>query len=224
MRRSSGLACMRAQASRGVWQPARAPPPPPPPPNWRGDEGNGVRGTGVIGGVGSVRNRASPGDDAPAVRGRGGDNTFRLVADHATVAAAAGDELSDSESEDDEDDAPMPTPADARTVFDDTVAGRVGEAGRSLSGSSYTDPPPNSDGDSAACVKREGRLGGDVGGGKVFARDRATAALEDARRTKRLKDAERLADRMGAIGAEVGFPVHVPRVTTSFVYPRRQGI
>ncbi|CAM9441986.1 unnamed protein product, partial [Ectocarpus sp. 8 AP-2014] len=213
-RRSSGLACMRGQASRGMWQPARAPPPPPP--NWRGEEGNGVRATGIVGGVGSVRNRASPGDDAPAVRGRGGDNTFKLATDHATVAAAAGDELSDSESEDDEDDAPMPTPADARTVFGDTVAGGVGEAGRSLSGSSYTDPPLNSDGNSAACVKREGRLGGDVGRGKVFARDRATAALEDARRTKRLKDAERLADRMGAIGAEVRNVKHAFVLQTPF--------
>ncbi|CAN0008939.1 unnamed protein product [Ectocarpus sp. 6 AP-2014] len=215
-RRSSGLACMSGQASRGVWRPARAPPPPPPPPNWRGDEGNGVRGTRVVGGVGSVLNRASPGDEAPPVRRRGGDNTFRLAADHAKVAAAAGDELSDSESEDEEDDAPMPTPADARTVFDDTVAGRVGETGWSLSGSSYTDPPLNSDGDSAACVKREGRLGGDAGGGKVFARDRATAALEDARRTKRLKDAERLADRMVAIGAEVRNVKHAFVLQTPF--------
>ncbi|CAM9375864.1 unnamed protein product [Ectocarpus sp. 12 AP-2014] len=215
-RRSSGLACMRGQASRGVWQPARAPLPPPPPPNWREDEVNGVRGTRVVGGVGSVLNKVSPGDKAPAARGRGGDNTFRLAADHATVAAATGDELSDSESDDEEDDAPMPTPADARTVFDDTVAGRVREAGRCLSGSSYTDPPLDSDGDGAACVEGEGRLGGYVGGGEVFARDRATAALEDARRTIRLKDAERLADRMGAIGAEVRNVKHAFVLQTPF--------
>lgn len=219
---------MRGQASRGVWQPLRAPTPPP---NRQGGEGKygaltagGGRGTGVVGGVGSVRDRASPGNDAIAVCGRGRDNTFRLAADHATIAAAAGDELSDSESEDDEEDAPMPTPADARTLFDDTAAGRIGEAGRSLSDGSDSDHHLNMDGDSAACVQPEGRLGGDVGGGKVFARDRATAALEDVRRMKRLKDAERLADRMGAIGAEVGLPVRVPRATTSFVFPRRQGI
>lgn len=133
-----------------------------------------------MGGVGSARSIRSCGG-----RGGGRGGRFQLAAGHAVAAAAAGDALSDSESEDDEDDARMPIPADARTFFDDRAAGQSGSEASALS-----------------CRSHDGS-GVFRAGGKGFARDCATAALEGARRAKRIKDAERLADRMHAIGAEV---------------------
>lgn len=112
---------------------------------------------------------------------------FRLAAGHAAAAADAGDALSDSESEDEEDDAPMPTPADARTMFDEAVAHGASSGGN--------------EGASTQLEEGRGRTG--AGRKKGFARDEATAALEAERRAKRIQDAERLADRMHAIGAEV---------------------
>lgn len=126
--------------------------------------------------------------------GAGGRGTkFQLAAEHATVAAAAGDALSDSESEDEEDDTPMPTPADARTVFD----GEASQAEGRDSSSGNEEASAQID-EGRGRVSRARERGG-------FARDDAIAALEGARRAKRIQDAERLADRMHAIGAEVRF-------------------
>ena len=201
---------MRGQASRGVWQPVRAPPPARPPGLSRG-EGPGGGGGGVGNG------RTGIGITARGKKNKKGDGSFILAADHAAAAAVAGDALSDSESEDEGDDAPMPTPADARTVFDDTAAtaGVAGEGGgkEGLGGAASGGID-----ETATTGPGDGRGGGGVGGGAqpggdslgegrgraaLFARDGALAALEDMRRKKRVEDAERLADRMSVIGAEV---------------------
>lgn len=225
---------MRGQASRGVWQPIRAPTAPTPARREKGSgcggcnstAGNGVVG-GVVNGVGSASSKAKSSrgggvgcsssssiggcgggarDGGGDTRSRKGQHKFQLAADHVTAAAVAGDGLSDSESEDDEDDKPMPTPADARTAFDDTttagcrtISGEAGGAAASRSSSEATKLLSTDSGGSI--VQADG--GGRSGRGKQFARDGAMEALEDTRRTKRISDAERLADRMGAIGAEV---------------------
>lgn len=197
---------MRGQASRGVWQPIRAPPAPPPPPPTRpersGGRGSRLAGSGVdsgvVDGVGSTRNttnsRGGGGGGSGGVRGRTGEHKFKLAADNKTAAAAAGDVLSDSESEDDEDDTPMLTPADARTAFDGMP---LAEA---ASNSEITTKSMADDSSGAGVVNTEG-VGG--GRGKCFARDIAMEVLGDKRRKKRISDAERLANRMDAIGAEV---------------------
>lgn len=211
-RRSSGLSCMKGQASRGVWQPIRAPIAPPPTRREGSRPGGRSAGNGVVDGVGSARNTNSRGGGCSVggvgggcdTRGRRGEHKFMLAADHVTAAAAAGDGLSDSESEDDEDDTPMPTPADARTAFDDTTGIIRGEAWGPAAASGSSGTPTTlvrDDGDSGTSVVRADEGGG--GQGKGFARDRAMEALEEKRRNKRIDDAERLADRMFAIGAEV---------------------
>lgn len=178
--------------------------------------GSGVVGSGVVTGVGSARNTSSRGGGGSVggggggsgsgdARGGRGEREFRLAADHVTAAAAAGDGLSDSESEDDEDDTPMPTPTDARLAFENTAA-----AG-SVSGEARGAAAANAAGGSSqTSIKLPSGAGfvlpeeGGGGRGKGFARDNAIKALEDKRRKQRIGDAETLADRMDAIGAEVG--------------------
>lgn len=194
---------MRGQASRGVWHATRAPAPSAATPvSRRGDKAVGrLPDSGVVSGVGRVRDRSPKGR---AGGGTGGARKFQLAADHEMAAAAAGDGLSDSESEDDEDDAPIPTPADARTLFDDTAMGRSPEGGQPLREGREGGGGELRAGDGATGVAQsEGVVGVGVSGAKGFERELAMSALEDSRRRTRMSDAERLADRMGAIAAQV---------------------
>ncbi|CAM9316812.1 unnamed protein product [Laminaria digitata] len=208
-RRSSGLACMKGQASRGVWQPIRgaaAAAAAAAVPSLQADEGGGRGGGGGEGGGEGGRGSASRGKNFD---GRAGAGTFRLATEPAAAAAAAGDELSDSESEDDEDDVARPTPDDARIVFgaateaaeDALSSPRSGTAGVP-SGGHGGPGGPGGGGGSKGGTPGGGR-GRKIGRGGRFRRDRAFAAFESLRRDKRESDAEVLADRMGAIGAEV---------------------
>ena len=210
-RRSSGLACMKGQASRGVWQPIReAAIPALQAYDLKFD---GARDVSSSAGAGARNHPNSVGGGGGNARGRY-DGTFRLAAEPAAAAAAAGDELSDSESEDDEDDMARPTPDDARVVF--SVAAEAAEEAPSSprSETAAGEVPPGGSGGTGG----PGGPGGGVSGGRdrpgagrdrkigrggEFPRDHATAAFESARREKRERDAEVLADRMSAIGAEV---------------------
>eukprot|EP00903_Cladosiphon_okamuranus_P011978 g11249.t1 len=209
-RRSSGLACMKGQASRGVWQPIRAAPPARSRQCRESRESRG--GERAVDGVGSTCSIMATCGGGVVGGDSGGDGgergaKFRLAAGHAVAAAAAGDALSDSESDDEEDDTPMPTPADARKVFDNTAAG--GQVGEGPSTGSSSDG-----GDSAQLAEGSGRK--DARGNKGFARDDAAAALEGQRRAMRIQDAERLADRMHAIGAEIRNTKHAFVLQTPF--------
>lgn len=207
---------MRGQASRGVWQAARAPPPLAVSSlsqlediEFRRYPDCGV--SGVVRGVGNVRNRTREagvgsgrgrgGGSGDGV-GMGGTRKFQLAADHDMAAAAAGDGLSDSESEDEEDDTPIPTPADARTAFDDSAMGSSRGSGQPLhDGSEGTGGEVGTG--AAGVVRAEGVAGAEISRPKGLERELAMSALEDARRKTRKSDAERLANRMGAIGAQV---------------------
>lgn len=160
----------------------------------------------------------------PNSAGRGGgnargryDGTFRLAAEPAAAAAAAGDELSDSESEDEEDDMARPTPDDARVVFGAAAEAAEDASSSPRSGTAAGEGPPRKPegtggrggaggaggGDSAGRGRPGAGRGRKIGRGGEFPRDRAIAAFEATRREKRERDAEVLADRMAAIGAEV---------------------
>lgn len=212
---------MKGQASRGVWQPARASRVSP---GGGQDGGRRESGGGISEGiVGRTRYMRSCGGGGGGGGGGGSGvdargATFQLAACHATAAAAAGDALSDSESEDDEDNNPTPTPADARTAFDDSAAVQSGERGE----------PSNVCDEALGSTKMDEGRGRNCNrsGEKVFSRDDAAAALEGARRSKRIKDAERLADRMHAIGAEVrvlGALAEVFAAIAQQVYKDRRG-
>ena len=136
----------------------------------------------------AVNNGVNGGRTAPEVSryaARGAGRGFRLAPEAVAAAAVAGDDLSDSESDDGEGYAPRLTVDNARNVFD---------------------PEPEHEDDSSTKGDQDGAVGSAEGGarGSPFARDKALAALEDAIRVERDANAERLADRMGTIAAEVG--------------------
>lgn len=117
---------------------------------------------------------------------------FQLAAEPLAAAAASGDILSDSESEDEDDDTPLPTRADARVVFNPIIP--FSEEG-DPSGGKITAADDNS--------PNVSKVPDEKGICDVFPRDRATGVLEAVRRAARVKAAEKLANRMDKIGAEV---------------------
>lgn len=171
-RRASGLTCMKGQASRGVWQPLRD--------LSYGGYGRSLGDTtdGTDGGSdGLKRSRYATG---------GIDHGFRLAPEAIAAAAAAGDELSDSESDDGESSLPIPTLASARKAF-------------VLETRSAGDERPNSN------IGAESKITSGCTNETRFTRDEAMATLEDTWRAKRETDAEVLVNRMGVIAAEVSY-------------------
>lgn len=171
-RRASGLTCMRGQASRGVWQPLRDP-------SYGGyGRSLGVTTDGTDGGRHGLKgSRNTTG---------GIDHGFRLAPEAVAAAAAAGDELSDSESDDGESSLPIPTLASARNAF-------------GLETGSTDEDQPNSN------VEEEAKTSSGCTNETRFVRDEAMATLEDTWRAKREICAEVLVNRMGVIAAEVSY-------------------
>lgn len=206
-RRSSGLACMRGQASRGVWYPSKAPAHSPNRLRCGHEDDNAKSGEEHTG-----RDMESRGKQARGGRGvRGGP--FELAAEVVSAAAAAGDQLSESESDDDGESTAIPTPAAARTIFDAPPAAAVASA---AAVQTENDGVALAHGDGNKCDMFDAGRGIEVCGHRnvykvggrgtqeVFERDLATAALVRARRSTRNRDASRLSDRMGGIAAKVG--------------------
>lgn len=119
---------------------------------------------------------------------RGGP--FELAAEAISAAAVAGDQLSESESDDEGESTAIPTPALARTMFDATPAADTVEPEQTNVAGTHGSRNSSERGGRRTQV--------------LFERDQATATLARARRLRRNRDASRLSDRMGGIGAKVG--------------------
>lgn len=163
---------MRGHASRGVWQPLRDP-----------SYGGYGRSLGV---TTDGTDGSSHGHKRSRYSTRGVDRGFQLAPEAFAAAAAAGDELSDSESDDGESSLPIPTLASARNAF----VLETGSAG---------DDQPNSN------VGAEAKPSSGCTSETRFMRDEAMATLEDTWRAKREICAEVLVNRMGVIAAEVSY-------------------
>lgn len=117
------------------------------------------------------------------------------------MAAASGDQLSESESEDEDEYVPPPTAAEAWAVFDRVSGASMHREKRveNLLGSEEG-KDLRSRGDAGMGLSRWD----DESRRTKFQRDDAITRVEVERRRRKEKDAELLMDRMGSIALEVG--------------------
>ncbi|CAM9391177.1 unnamed protein product, partial [Discosporangium mesarthrocarpum] len=178
-RRSSGLSCMRGQASAGVWSPSGVTP--------RGI-GKRTAPTRGGGGGGLMAAVAASGGAGPRGKARAGVGAGAGGGEEGCTVVYGEDRLSDSESEDEGEEVAVPTVLLARGLFLEGGGHVAGEK----------------DGGGGVDVVGEGGNSCGVGGGTGRVdRDKAILEMERGRRAERDRSMELLSGRLSAVATQV---------------------